>query len=157
MDFGAEFHNRTLAFLVNRVAPGDFSLAHTHGFAGAGEVRLTNSGRHRSGSSLSPSLTLRHHGAVWRAEAGLGHSQANTIFRDLERGFFQSSLARRTGVTVSFSDISYLRPGVVTVTDPATGAAVDYTRLANYALATAGSTATGWSGTTPSPSSRSRS
>ncbi|MEY4089762.1 MAG: hypothetical protein RJB55_2033 [Verrucomicrobiota bacterium] len=141
VDFGAEFHNRTLGFLVNRVAPGDHSLNHTRGFAGAGEVRLTNSGRHRSGSSLSPSVTFRHHGPVWRAEAGFGHSQASTIFRDLARGFFQSSLARRTGVTVSFADIVYYRPGTITVTDPATGAIVDPTRLDTYALSTAGSTA----------------
>ncbi|MBI5691623.1 MAG: TonB-dependent receptor plug domain-containing protein [Verrucomicrobia bacterium] len=141
VDFGAEFHNHTLAFLVNRVLPGDFSTTHTRGFAGAGEVRLTNGERYRTGSSLSPSLTYRHTGSIWRAEAGLGYSEANTFFKDMGRGFFQSSLARRTGVTVSFADITYFRPGTVVVTDPTTGAPVDYTRIDTYALSTAGSTA----------------
>ena len=138
VDFGAEFHNHTLAFLVNSVAPGNFSLTHTRGAAGAGEVRLTNGERHRSGSSLSPSLTWRHHGPVWRAEAGLGYSEADTAFRDLGKGFFSSSIARRTGVTVSFDNIDYMRPGAITVTDAA-GAPVDFTKIGTYALSTANS------------------
>ena len=46
-------------------------------------------------------------------------------------------MARRTGVTVSFADITYFRPGVITVTDPATGAPVDYTKINTYSLSTA--------------------
>jgi len=138
VDFGAEFHNHTLAFFVNNVPNRDFSLTHTRGAVGAGEVRLTNGERHRAGSSLTPTLTYRHTGPIWKAEAGLGHSQANTAFRDLGKGFFSSSVARRTGVTVSFADITYYRPGRITVTD-ATGAPVDYTNLASYALSTANS------------------
>ncbi len=140
VDFGAEFHNHTLGFLVNSVAPGNFSLTQTRGAAGAGEVRLTNGERYREGSSLSPSLTWRHQGPIWKADAGLGYSEANTAFRDLSKGFFNSSLARRTGVTVSFDNINYMRPGTVTVTD-ATGAPVDYTKAGTYALSTASSIA----------------
>ena len=138
VDFGAEFHNHTLAFFVNSVAPGNFSLTQTRGAAGAGEVRLTNGERQREGSSLSPSLTWRHHGPVWKAEAGLGYSEANTEFHDLSKGFFSSSIARRTGVTVSFDNITYLRPGTISVTD-ATGAPVDYTKIGIYSLSTANS------------------
>ena len=141
VNFGAEFHNHTLGFFVNRVLPGDFTLTSTRGFAGAGEVRLSNNERYRAGSSLSPSLTYRHSGPVWKAEAGLGYSEANTNFEDLNRGFFNSSVARRTGVTVSFDNITYLRPGTITVTDPATNAPVDYTNIGTYSLSTAGSTA----------------
>ena len=132
-----EFHNHTLGFFVNRVLPGDFSLAHTRGFAGAGEVRLTNSERYRVGSVLTPTLTYRHGGPIWKSEVGLGVSYARNRFRDLTRGFFSSSMARRTGVTVSFADITYFRPGVITVTDPATGAPVDYTKINTYSLSTA--------------------
>jgi iron complex outermembrane recepter protein len=141
VDFGAEFHNHTVGFFVNRVLPGDFTLTSTRGFAGAGEVRLTNGERYRTGTSLMPSLTYRHHGPVWKAEAGLGYSEANTDFKDIGKGFFNSSVARRTGVTVSFDQITYFRPGLITVTDPATGAPVDYTKISNYALSTMGSTA----------------
>ncbi len=137
VDFGAEFHNHTLGFFVNSVPNRDFSLAHTHGAAGAGEVRLTNGERNREGSSLTPTLTYRHHGPIWKAEAGFGYSEANTSFHDLSKGFFSSSVARRTGVTVSFDDNTYLRPGRVTVTDGTTGAPVDYTKIGTYALSTA--------------------
>ena len=142
VDFGAEFHNHTLAFFVNSVAPGNFSLTQTRGAAGAGEVRLTNGERQREGSSLSPSLTWRHHGPVWKAEAGFGYSEANTEFHDLSKGFFSSSIARRTGVTVSFDNITYLRPGTISVTD-ATGAPVDYTKIGTYSLSTANSIESG--------------
>ena len=139
--FGAEFHNHSLGFLVNRVIPGDFSLTHTRGFAGAGEIRLTNSERQREGSSLMPSLTYRHNGPVWKTEAGVGYSYADTHFHDLSKGFFSNSLARRTGVTVSFDKIFYLRPGLITVTDGATGQPIDYTQISNYALSTANTVA----------------
>ena len=131
-----EFHNHTLGFFVNRVLPGDFSLTHTRGFAGAGEVRLTNAERYRVGSVLTPTLTYRHGGPVWKAEVGFGSSHAKNRFHDLSQGFFSSSIARRTGVTVSFDDITYFRPGVITVTDPATGAPVDYTNINTYSLST---------------------
>ncbi len=83
-----------------------------------------------------PTLTYRHDGPVWRAEAGAGHSHASNHYRDSYRGYFNNSQARRSGVTVSFDDIFYLRPGRITVTDTA-GAPVDFYNLANYALTTA--------------------
>jgi TonB-dependent receptor len=78
---------------------------------------------------------------VWKFEAGLGYSEANTDFHDIAKGFFSNSVARRTGVTVSFDQINYLRPGTITVTDGATGAPVDYTKISTYALSTANSIA----------------
>jgi iron complex outermembrane receptor protein len=135
--FDAELSNRKLSFFVNRVSPGDFDPTFTHGQTGAGEIRLDNSGmRQKSGTTYTPTLTYRHDGPVWKAEAGLGHSRASNHYRDDYRGFFNSSQARRSGVTVSFDDIFYLRPGRITVVDPA-GRPVDPYNLANYSLTSA--------------------
>ena len=135
--FDAELSNRKLTFLVNRVAPGNFDTTFTHGEPGAGEIRLNNDGmRQKSGTTYTPTVTYRHDGPIWRAELGLGNSHASNHYRDEYRGFFNSSQARRTGVTVSFDDIFYLRPGRITVTDTA-GRAVDPYSLANYSIGTA--------------------
>jgi len=53
----------------------------------------------------------------------------------MDKGFFGNSLARRTGVTVSFDDNFYLRPGAITVKDTA-GRPVDPYNINNYALST---------------------
>jgi TonB-dependent receptor len=136
--FHTDFNQRTLTFMVNRVLPGNFSTRFTRGFAGAGEVRLSNSGNHRYSRTFMPTLTLRHDGPIWKAEAGLGTSHARNKFRNIDKGRWASTLARRTGVTVSFDEIFYLRPNVITVTDGATGAPVDPYDINTYALSTAG-------------------
>ena len=136
--FHTDFNQRALTFIVNRVLPGNFSPTFTHGFAGAGEVRLSNGGNHRYSRTFMPSLTYRYDGAIWKAEAGLGSSHAQNLFRNLDKGRFASTLARRTGVTVSFDDIFYLRPRGIAVTDGATGAPVDPFNINTYALSTAG-------------------
>jgi TonB-dependent receptor len=136
--FHTDFNQRSISFLVNRVLPGEFAPTFTHGFAGAGEVRLSNSGNHRYSRTYMPSLSFRHDGAVWRLEAGLGTSHGQNRFRNLDKGRFASTLARRTGVTVSFDDNFYLRPGRITVTDGATGAPVNPYSITTYALSTAG-------------------
>jgi TonB-dependent receptor len=136
--FDAELSNRKLSFFVNRVAPGDFDPTFVHGQPGAGEIRLNNDGmRQKSGTTYTPTITYRHDGPIWKAEAGFGNSHASNHYRDEYRGFFNSSQARRTGVTVSFDDIFYLRPNRITVTDGA-GRPVDPYNLANYSLTTAG-------------------
>ncbi len=135
--FDAELSNRKLTFLVQRVAPTGFSDNYTHGEAGRGEIQLNNSGmRQKSGTTYMPTLSYRHDGTIWKAEGGLGHSHASNHYRDSYRGFFNNSLARRSGVTVNFDDIFYLRPGRISVTDAA-GAPVDPYNLASYSLSTA--------------------
>jgi iron complex outermembrane recepter protein len=135
--FDAELSNRKLSFFVNSVAPGNFDTTFTHGVAGAGEIRLNNDGmRQKSGTTYTPTITYRHDGPIWRAEAGFGNSRASNHYRDEYRGFFNSSQTRRTGVTVNFDDNFYLRPGRITVTDAA-GNPVDPYNLANYSLSTA--------------------
>jgi TonB-dependent receptor len=126
--------SRSLIYNVNRVAPGDFGADFTRGFAGAGSIQSNNIGQTRDNRTYMPTLTWHHTGGVWTAEAGLGHSHARSILRGFDRGFFNTVSAQRTGVTVSFADIFYLRPNRITVTD-ATGAAVDPHRIDTYAIA----------------------
>ncbi len=132
---------RVMNFFVNRVAPGGFTPTSTQGFAGAGEVRINNTINGLGGNSYMPTLTYRHNGPVWQAEAGLGHGQSERWRKDATRGNFFNSVARRQGVTVSFNDIYYLRPNTITVTDGATGAPVDPFKLDGYRLSTASTNA----------------
>ena len=108
--FHTDFNQRSLTFIVNRVLPGDFSPTFTRGFPGAGEVRLSNGGNHRYSRTFMPTLSYRHDGAIWKAEAGLGSSHAQNQFRNLDKGRFASTLARRTGVTVSFAATGRVLP-----------------------------------------------
>jgi iron complex outermembrane receptor protein len=136
--FHTDFNQRSLTFTINQVRPGEFGPMFTHSSNGGGEVRLSNSGNHRYSRTFMPSLSFRHDGPIWRLEAGLGSSHAENRFRNLDKGRFASTLARRTGVTVAFDDNFYLRPGRITVTDGATGAPVDPYNINSYALSTAG-------------------
>jgi len=138
--FHPYYNQRDMTFIVNRVLPGEFSPTYTHGFAGAGEVRQNTNARDRLSRTVMPSVTFRHDGPIWKIESGFGLSQATNQFRDIDKGYLSTSLVRRTGVTVSFDDIFYLRPGRITVTDGTTGAPVDPYQLSNYSLSTAGST-----------------
>lgn len=128
-------HNQ-LTFNVNRVAPGDFTTTSTKGAAGLGDLQLLTTGADRSNYTYMPSLIWRHDGPVWKSEAGYSHSRAGNRNENLRSGFFDTTTARRTGVTVSFADINYLRPGTLTVTDAA-GAPVNPYSLDNYVLTAA--------------------
>ncbi|MSU49579.1 MAG: TonB-dependent receptor [Opitutus sp.] len=136
--FHSYYNQRNMTFIVNRVLPGEFSPTFTHGFAGAGEVRQNNNARDRLSRTVMPSVTFRHDGPIWKVESGFGLSQATNQFRDADKGYLSTSLVRRTGVTVSFDDIFYLRPGRITIADGVTGAPVDPYNLSNYALSTTG-------------------
>ena len=137
--FGSEFNNNGITFLVNRVDPGNFTPTSTRGVVGRGEIRNANSSRWRDGETHMPTLVYRHMGPVWRAEAGAGYSHSTNLLRDTSRGYFGSVTSRRTGVTVSYDDIFYLRPRTITVTDGATGAPVDPFNLSSYVLSSVGS------------------
>ena len=127
---------RSIVFNVNRVAPGDFTPFSTRGTTGAGSLQSVNIGQTRDNRTYMPTLIWRHDGPIWKTEAGLGHSHARSVLRGFDRGFFNTVNAQRTGVTVSFSDIFYLRPNVITVTDGTTGASVDPYNLGTYAVTT---------------------
>lgn len=132
---------RVMTFSVNRVAPGDFTTTSTRGFAGAGHVQISNTVNGLGGNFYMPALTYRHRGPVWQSEVGLSHSQSARWRKDATKGAFFNSVARRAGLTVSFDDIFYLRPGRITVTDGATGIAVDPYQLDGYRLVSAGTNA----------------
>ncbi|NUN52752.1 MAG: FHA domain-containing protein, partial [Planctomycetaceae bacterium] len=131
--FSSNFMTRTLTFNLNRVVA--FSPTSVQGGAGAGSLAINNeNGSDRLNRTYMPSLVWRHDGAVWKAEAGAALSYATNHVRGADKGFFNLIAAQRTGVTIAFDDIFYLRPNRITVTDGATGAPVDPYRLASYVL-----------------------
>ncbi|MSU50751.1 MAG: TonB-dependent receptor [Opitutus sp.] len=136
--FNADTTNRALTFNVNGVLPGNFTTTSTRGTVGVGDLLLAQGGRDRINRTYMPTLVWRHDGPVWKAEAGAGHSHGSNHVRDIDKGFFNNTQARRTNVTVSFEDIFYLRPGRIVVTDVA-GAAVDPFSLGSYALTSSNS------------------
>ncbi len=154
---GVVHNNRTLSFFINRVQPGAWSPVHTEGtryvagsptstgnlapggfgpVGGFDEIRVNGGAQDWYGTTYTPSLVWRHDGPVWKMDAGLGFSRASLHTRNVDKGFFGASQARRTGVRVSFADIFYLRPNTITVTG-ADGLPVDPYRLDNYSLDTA--------------------
>ena len=134
---GVLHNNRTLSFFVNRVAPGAWGPTFTNATPGGfGEVRVQGAAQDWYGTTDTTSLIWRHNGPIWRSELGAGYSGAGLHIRDIDKGWFGASQARRTGVNVSFADINYLRPNTIMVTDTA-GNAVDPYNLSNYSLVNA--------------------
>jgi TonB-dependent receptor len=137
--FEEDYLSQTLTFNVGGVLPGNFTPFSTRGTTALGDLVSGNAGGYRKNQTYMPTLRWRHDGPVWKAEAGAGYSRARYNGADLDRGYFANTSARRTGVTVAFDDIFYLRPNRITVTDGATGTPLDPYRLDNYAVTGAGS------------------
>jgi TonB-dependent receptor len=137
--FEEDFLSQTLTFNVGGVLPGNFSPTSVRGTTALGDLQMGNAGSYRRNQNYLPSVRWRHDGPVWKAEAGLGYSRAHYNGGDISRGYFNSTTARRTGVTVAFDDIFYLRPNRITVTDGATGAPLNPYLLENYAVTAAAS------------------
>ena len=127
--------NHTIQYTLNAVAPGftPFSVRST---PGQGNLQLAATYRDRTNSTLSPSLVWRHDGPVWKLESGIGYSRGRNTFRAIDKGYFSDSVAQRSGVTIAFDDIFYLRPNRITVTDAA-GAPVDPYNINTYAMTSA--------------------
>ncbi len=134
--FNVHINHNELTFDILRVNPGDFSPNATRGAAGQGALTLTTTGADRSNWTFMPSLVWRHDGPIWKLDSGFAYSRASNRNRTGESGFFDTTTSRRTGVTVSFADIFYLRPNTITVTDAA-GAPVDTYALKNYVVTAA--------------------
>jgi iron complex outermembrane receptor protein len=143
---GVVHNNRTLSFFVNRVAPGAWGPTFTNGTPGTtgtaggfpnpggfGEIRVNGAAQTWFGTTASPTFIWRHNGPLWKFDAGLGYSRASLHTRNIDKGYFGASQARRTGVLVSFADIFYLRPDTITVRD-GLGRNVDPYQLSSYAL-----------------------
>ncbi len=126
--------NRTISFNITGVAAGDFTPTSTRGAPGQGTLQLDTISFRRHNRIDTPSVVWRHNGPVWKAEAGVGISRGTGTFRDIDHGYFRSSTARRTGVTVSFADIFYLRPNTITVTDATGQTPVDPYNINNYVI-----------------------
>jgi iron complex outermembrane receptor protein len=130
--------NHNTQYSITGVSAGNFTPFSTRSNPGAGQVQLNNNFRDRTNSTMSPSLMWRHDGPMWKMDAGLGQSRARNTFRAVDKGYFSTATAQRSGATISFADIFYLRPNTITVTDAA-GAPIDPTNLANYSLTAASS------------------
>ena len=135
--FATDFMTNTLTFNPNRVAPGDFTPFSTHGAAGAGDVQLVNAPRYRFNETYMPMLVWRHVGPVYKADVGVGYSRAFDHNNRKPSIGFNNIVARRTGLTVSFDDIFYLRPRTITVRDGVAGQPVNPYDLGTYALVSA--------------------
>ena len=139
--FYGETNGRILTFNLTRVLP-DFTSTSAHGVVGAGNMQLATTGRDRDNSTYTPTIRWRYDGPIWNAEAGFGFSRGNNTvtngksYNPSNPGFSRVD-ATRTGVTVNFDDIYFLRPGTITVTEGAGGAPVDPYSLSSYALVSA--------------------
>jgi TonB-dependent receptor len=128
---------RDIQFAITRIQPGDFSPTATRGFAGAGNIALANATRVPVDQGYTPTVTYRHDGPVWKADAGIGHSQNTNAVENASHGMFFNSNAARQNLTVAFDNISPLRPGTIAVNDGAGGAPINPYAIASYALNTA--------------------
>ncbi len=137
--FDAEFNNRTLNFAISRVLPGHFDTRTTNGDVGQGTISVNSGARQKAGTTYMPTLIWRHNGPIWKADVGGSFSHSSNHYRDIDKGYFQAANTQRTNVTVTFSEITYLRPGKITVTDGTTRAPVDPYSLSSYALNSASS------------------
>lgn len=135
--FSSEYTNNSLALNVTNVAANGFSPTFTHGLPGGG-LTMTAGGRWRGGNTHMPTLTYRHNGPVWSAEAGAGYSRSTNYLRDSDRGYFGSVTARRSNVTLSFDGVNSTGPGTVTARDGTSGAVFDPFQLSSYVLTAAG-------------------
>ncbi len=132
--FDGQYVVSNVNFNVVRVLPGDFSTTQTNGAAGAGTLQTAHQERNRFNRTRMPTLVWRHDGPVWKADAGLGYSLQDDGNPDTEQGYFRNVTAQRTGVTIAFNDMFYLRPREITVKDGTTGAAVDPFALSTYTI-----------------------
>jgi len=132
----AQAYQRQVNFTITGVAPGNFTTHSTRGNPGAGNLQLVNNYTKLGGPVITPALTYRHDGPVWKAEASAGLSRSGRFNQNIDQGAFSAVNAQRTNVTIAFDDISYLRPGRITTTDGTTGAPIDPFNLNTYGLTT---------------------
>jgi len=133
----AQVYQRAVNFSITGVSPGNFTARSTHGNVGAGTLQLLNNYNKSGGPVITPALTYRHDGPIWKAEASAGLSRSGRFNQNIDRGSFSAVTAQRTNVTIAFDDIFYLRPGRITTTDGTTGAAIDPFDIGTYGLTTA--------------------
>jgi len=136
--FDVQFVLHSLTFNLGSVQAGGFSSTFVRGNLGAGNVSMIHNERNRFNRTYMPSLVWKHQGPVWKADLGVAYSSATDDNHDINQGYFRAVNAIRSGLTVSFDDVTYLRPGVVTVRNAA-GSDVNPYLISNYALTSAAS------------------
>jgi len=133
--FNVQFALHSLTFNPGSVQAGATSTT-VRGVAGAGNVSLIHNERNRFNRTYMPTIVWRHLGREWKADLGLGYSSATDDNHDTDKGYFRAVNAIRSGLTVSFDDVTYLRPGTITV-KTAAGSDLNPFQIANYALTSA--------------------
>ena len=132
--FDGRFIVSNVNFNTVRVPPGSFTPFSTRGQAGSGTLNSNHQERNRFNRTYMPTFIWRHDGPIWKSDLGLGLSQQSDYNRDTDQGYFRIVNMQRSGVTINFDDIFYLRPRTITVTDGATGAPIDPFALSTYSL-----------------------
>ena len=127
-----------LTFDVLSVLPGNFNPRSTHGAVGQGRLTIDCNSNFGDNHTYLSTLRWQHTGSVWRANAGMGHTQAEGYVPGAGHGLFRSAQAQRSNVTVSFDDFIDRRPTSISVTDGSSGLAVDPYRLDSYVIRSAG-------------------
>src|SRR5687768_7688092 len=137
--YNTNYDIRALIFAIDRVqpAPAGFGPTFTRGAPGMGTLTVNTEVRDRNTTTFMPTLIYRHDGPTWKIEGGAGYSHSRDSTQSGDRGFFSTTSSRRSGVTINFDDVTAHRPGRVTVTDGATGAAIDPFDINTYVVATA--------------------
>ena len=125
---------RAVQFNPTRINPG-FTPTTVQGAAGAGTINNNSgNGRVRETRIRMTTLNWRHDGPIWKFDAGAGRAHGTDAIRARDKGLLHNIVARRTGVTIGFDQISDTRPGVITVVDNATGRPVDPFDFDSYSL-----------------------
>lgn len=136
--FDVQFTLHSLTFNPGAVQPGGFSSTFVRGAAGAGNVSMIHNERNRFNRTVMPTLTWRHQSPDWNADLGFGYSSATDDNHDVGQGYFRAVNAIRRALTISFDDVSYLRPGTITVRNAA-GVDQNPYSINGYALTSAAS------------------
>jgi TonB-dependent receptor len=136
--FDVQFVLHSLTFNPGAVQAGGFSSTSVRGNPGSGNVSMIHNERNRFNRTLMPSLVWKHQGPAWKADLGVAYSSATDDNHDINQGYFRAVNAIRSGLTVSFDDVTYLRPSVITVRNAA-GSDVNPYFISNYALTSAAS------------------
>ena len=134
--YDTHYGQRAMTFNVGRVLPGNFSPTATQGATGVGTLSHQNDWFRKVNPSNMTTLIYRHDGPEWKAEAGGAYGYSSSRITDVLEGFFSGAGATRSGVTVAFDGVGYLRPDVITIRDGATGSSLDPFLLRNYVLTT---------------------
>jgi iron complex outermembrane recepter protein len=137
--YDAFFHNKTANIntlgTISNVAPAAWGPTFTQSQPGAASVALGGGSRRKSGTTGHMSLKFVHDGPVWKIDAGATYSDASNHYRDADKGFSNGHTFTLSNLTMRLDNIDPKTgvPASVTTTS-ATGAPIDWTRLAQYRI-----------------------